>query len=212
MIDPDGYRPGVGMVVSNQRRQVVWARRIGRRMLGSSPRAASTTVKRPRMRCFASCTRSSGSLRSPWRCWARRPGGFATTSRGSSCAATGTRSASGRSSAGFSYGCCRMTVQFASMPTQAGVRPLAMGGLLGAGPGGGVLQALRLPARARGACAHPGCRGAAEQRAPAFSSSGRIALAARVSFKLTPIGCGHEARSRRLVLRAGLGTSPSPSR
>ena len=31
MIDPDGYRPGVGMVVSNQRRQVVWARRIGRR-------------------------------------------------------------------------------------------------------------------------------------------------------------------------------------
>lgn len=31
MIDPDGYRPGVGMVVSNQRRQVVWARRIGGR-------------------------------------------------------------------------------------------------------------------------------------------------------------------------------------
>ena len=31
MIDPDGYRPGVGMVVSNRRCQVVWARRIGRR-------------------------------------------------------------------------------------------------------------------------------------------------------------------------------------
>lgn len=31
MIDPDGYRPGVGMVVSNRRRQVLWARRIGRR-------------------------------------------------------------------------------------------------------------------------------------------------------------------------------------
>ena len=31
MIDPDGYRPSVGMVVSNRRRQVVWARRIGRR-------------------------------------------------------------------------------------------------------------------------------------------------------------------------------------
>jgi len=31
MIDPDGYRPCVGMIVSNQRRQVVWARRIGRR-------------------------------------------------------------------------------------------------------------------------------------------------------------------------------------
>ena len=31
MIDPDGYRPGVGMVVSSRLRQVVWARRIGRR-------------------------------------------------------------------------------------------------------------------------------------------------------------------------------------
>ena len=31
MIDPDGYRPGVGMVVCNRQRQVVWARRIGRR-------------------------------------------------------------------------------------------------------------------------------------------------------------------------------------
>ena len=31
MIDPDGYRPGVGMVVSNRQGQVVWARRIGRR-------------------------------------------------------------------------------------------------------------------------------------------------------------------------------------
>ena len=31
MIDPDGYRPSVGMVVSNPRREVVWARRIGRR-------------------------------------------------------------------------------------------------------------------------------------------------------------------------------------
>lgn len=31
MIDPDGYRPSIGMVVSNLRRQVVWARRIGRR-------------------------------------------------------------------------------------------------------------------------------------------------------------------------------------
>ena len=31
MIDPDGYRPSVGMVVSNRQSQVVWARRIGRR-------------------------------------------------------------------------------------------------------------------------------------------------------------------------------------
>jgi len=31
VIDPDGYRPSVGMVVSNRQRQVVWARRIGRR-------------------------------------------------------------------------------------------------------------------------------------------------------------------------------------
>ncbi len=31
VIDPDGYRPSVGMVVSNRQRMVVWARRIGRR-------------------------------------------------------------------------------------------------------------------------------------------------------------------------------------
>ena len=31
VIDPDGYRPSVGMVVCNRRSQVVWARRIGRR-------------------------------------------------------------------------------------------------------------------------------------------------------------------------------------
>lgn len=32
MIDPDGYRPGVAMVVTNHRNQVLIARRIGRRI------------------------------------------------------------------------------------------------------------------------------------------------------------------------------------
>ncbi len=29
LIDPDGYRPGVGMIVCNPRDQVLWARRVG---------------------------------------------------------------------------------------------------------------------------------------------------------------------------------------
>ena len=59
MLDRDGYRPNVGIILLNSKNQVFWGKRI-RNIPGSFRKAASSPVKRPSRRCSGSCTRKSG--------------------------------------------------------------------------------------------------------------------------------------------------------
>ena len=105
--------------------------------MGAADRAAGCLAVPPGRHPPRRKPRRGGLSRAPRgaRAWprvrrgARRddPDGFATTFLGSSCAAIGTPCASGRSSAGFSCGCCPTTARSASMPTR-GRSSIAGGG------------------------------------------------------------------------------------
>ena len=59
MIDQNGYRSNVGIVLANPAGQVLWARRVGGGMRGNFLKAVLTRVKRPSKRCSANFTKKS---------------------------------------------------------------------------------------------------------------------------------------------------------
>jgi putative (di)nucleoside polyphosphate hydrolase len=59
MLDREGFRPNVGIVLLNARNQVFWGKRCARTP-GSFRKAASSTVSRLSRPCSANCTRRSG--------------------------------------------------------------------------------------------------------------------------------------------------------
>ena len=117
MIDPDGYRPGVGMVVSNQRRQVVWARRLGRRDAWQFPQGGIHHGEAPEDAVFRELHEELGLVPGSVEVlgattgWLRYdiPRQFLRRDRHPVCIGQKQRWF-------FSSGCCRMTAQFASMP------------------------------------------------------------------------------------------------
>ena len=59
MLDKDGYRPNVGIILLNSRNEVFWANALNS-IRGSSRRVGSSTANRPSKRCIASSARKSG--------------------------------------------------------------------------------------------------------------------------------------------------------
>ena len=53
MIDSDGFRPNVGIILANEAGQVLWARRINQEAW-QFPQEASMIAKRRKRRCIAS--------------------------------------------------------------------------------------------------------------------------------------------------------------
>ena len=79
MLDREGFRPNVGIILLNQRNQVFWGKRI-RTHSGNSRRAASSMARRRSRRCSESSTRKWASLNMcassrtrDWRCATRCP-------------------------------------------------------------------------------------------------------------------------------------------
>jgi putative (di)nucleoside polyphosphate hydrolase len=60
MLDRDGYRPNVAIVIVNGRNQVFWGKRI-REHSWQFPQGGINPVRRPSRRCTGSCARKSGS-------------------------------------------------------------------------------------------------------------------------------------------------------
>lgn len=56
MLDREGYRPNVGIILVNRKNEVFGASVFGN-MPGSSRKAVSNTAKHPYRRCTANCTK-----------------------------------------------------------------------------------------------------------------------------------------------------------
>jgi putative (di)nucleoside polyphosphate hydrolase len=59
MLDREGYRPNVGIILCNAKNEVFWGKRI-RSIPGSFRKVASSAAKRPKRPCTANCTKRSG--------------------------------------------------------------------------------------------------------------------------------------------------------
>ena len=60
MLDKDGYRFNVGIVLVNALGQVFWARRVGGKTLGSFHKEGLIGERPPKMLFFESSTKKSG--------------------------------------------------------------------------------------------------------------------------------------------------------
>ena len=59
MLDREGYRPNVGIILCNAKNEVFWGKRI-RNIPGSFRKVASSGAKRPNRPCTGNCMRKSG--------------------------------------------------------------------------------------------------------------------------------------------------------
>lgn len=102
MIDPDGYRPNVGIVLMRQDGQVFWARRV-RRDGWQFPQGGMNTDETPVEAMYRELQEETGLLPEHVEVLGRRPAGCATSCRRGPSAARSGRSASARSRSG---SCC----------------------------------------------------------------------------------------------------------
>jgi putative (di)nucleoside polyphosphate hydrolase len=76
VIDPDGYRPNVGIVLMRQDGQVFWARRV-RRDGWQFPQGGMNTDETPVEAMYRELQEETGLLPSMWKCSGRRLAGCA---------------------------------------------------------------------------------------------------------------------------------------
>ena len=62
MLDREGYRPNVGIILINERNEVFWGKRV-REHSGSFRKAASSRAKVLKQPCTANCTKKSACCR-----------------------------------------------------------------------------------------------------------------------------------------------------
>ncbi len=102
MIDPDGYRPNVGIVLMRQDGQVFWARRV-RRDGWQFPQGGMNTDETPVEAMYRELQEETGLLPEHVEVLGATPAGCATSCRRGPSAAMSGRSASARSRSG---SCC----------------------------------------------------------------------------------------------------------
>ena len=76
VIDRDGFRPNVGIVVCNDEDQVLWGRRINGRDSWQFPQGGMNRDESPRRPCTGSSRKRWGCAQSQWSCWAAPRAGF----------------------------------------------------------------------------------------------------------------------------------------
>lgn len=77
MIDSDGFRANVGIILANTQGQVLWAKRIGHDSW-QFPQGGSIMAKLHLMRCTANYMKKSDFIHSTWNCLRLPKIGYAT--------------------------------------------------------------------------------------------------------------------------------------
>jgi hypothetical protein len=151
MIDAQGFRPNVGIVIANDDGRLLWARRVGGRDAWQFPQggiqegeSAEDALYRELSRRWAWSLMRLNSSPAP-------AAGCATGCPALPAQGPDSRCASARSRSGTCCACSRRTTRSAWSQRQARVRSLAVGVLLVSPQPGGVLQARGVPPGPQGA-------------------------------------------------------------
>ena len=96
MLDRDGYRPNVAIVIVNSKNLVFWGKRIREHAWQFPQGRHQSRVRRPSRRCTGSSRKKSGSVRSTSRSSAARASGCATRSRRTGSSANGAAAIAGQ--------------------------------------------------------------------------------------------------------------------
>lgn len=154
MLDREGYRPNVGIILVNARNEVFWGKRV-REHAWQFPQGASNTAKRRSRRCTASCSRKSGCGPSMCRSWAARASGCAMRCRGSGSNGNSVRPTGAEADLVSAPTARARLRRFVACERAPGIRRLALEQLLGSAGLGDRVQARGVPARTRRIVAAP---------------------------------------------------------
>ena len=103
VIDRDGFRLNVGIVVCNDEDQVLWGRRINGRDSWQFPQGGMNRDESPEAAMYRELEERWGCAQSQWNCWAAPRAGFTIACPSGSSAKPRTRSVSARSRFGFCF-------------------------------------------------------------------------------------------------------------
>ena len=101
VIDRDGFRPNVGIVVCNNEDQVLWGRRINGRDSWQFPQGGMNRDESPEAAMYRELEEEVGYARRQWSYWAAPRAGFTIACPSASFAKQKTPSVSARSRFGF---------------------------------------------------------------------------------------------------------------
>lgn len=130
MIDFDGYRPNVGIIICNQQGQVLWAKRCGQNSW-QFPQGRINTGETAEQAMYRELYEEVGLSRQDVKILAISKVGCATNCRNAWCVMTVIRFVSGRNSAGFYCTCAVMKAISICKPLKVRSLTAGVGSVIG---------------------------------------------------------------------------------